>query len=104
MFRRMATGAGRSGKDPFAEKALKQRLAEGSRYVVNHGLGSPRDVEFTEAGGRLDDAEPDNVSDRAFARGAEQCGTLGSGNHFLEVQIVDHVFDEEAAAVMGLEK
>lgn len=104
LFRQVPTGVGRSGKYHFDRKELKHLLAEGTRYVVNRGLGSPRDVEFTEAGGRLDGAEPDNVSDRAFARGAEQCGTLGSGNHFLEVQIVDHVFDEEAAAVMGLEK
>src|SRR5262249_4523521 len=51
-----------------------------------------------------DGADPAAVSDRALTRGEEQCGTLGSGNHFLEVQIVDHVFDEEAATVMGLEK
>jgi len=57
-----------------------------------------------EAGGRLADAEPDRVSDRALTRGYDQCGTLGSGNHFLEVQVVDHVFDEEATQVMGLEK
>src|SRR5206468_12322276 len=67
-------------------------------------LGVPRDVEYAEAQARLDGAEPDAVSDHALTRGAEQCGTLGSGNHFLEVQVVDHVFDEEAAAVMGLEK
>src|SRR5262249_24467208 len=52
----------------------------------------------------LDGADPDAVTDRAKTRGEEQCGTLGSGNHFLEVQVVDNVFDEEAAAVMGLEK
>jgi tRNA-splicing ligase RtcB len=79
-------------------------LQEGSSYVVRQGLGTPRDLEYTEAGGRLDGADADAVSDRAILRGAEQCGTLGSGNHFLEVQVVDHVFDEEAAAVLGLEK
>src|SRR5206468_2760091 len=62
------------------------------------------DLEHTEAEGRLDGAEPSLVSDQALARGEEQCGTLGSGNHFLEVQVVDHVFDEEAAQAMGLEK
>src|SRR5205085_7992838 len=67
-------------------------------------LGIERDIEFTEAGGRLNGADPDEVSSRALARGAEQCGTLGSGNHFLEVQVVDHVFDEATATAFGLEK
>src|SRR5262249_43245230 len=73
-------------------------------YLIGRGLGSPRDIDFTEAHGRLDGADPKVVSERALARGEEQCGTLGSGNHFLEVQIVDHVFDEPAATAMGLEK
>src|SRR5439155_18648103 len=67
-------------------------------------LGIARDMECTEASGYLEGADPDAVSDRALTRGEEQCGTLGSGNHFLEVQVVDHVFDEAAAAVLGLEK
>src|SRR5438132_434071 len=92
LFRQVPTGVGRSGKYRFDKKELRHLLCEGSAYVVNRGHGSARDVEFTEAGGRLDGANPDNVSERAFVRGAEQCGTLGSGNHFLEVQIVDHVF------------
>jgi tRNA-splicing ligase RtcB len=104
LFRRVPTGVGKSGRFHFKGKELRQLLAEGSSYVVHHGLGTARDVEFTEAGGRLNGADPDEVSDRAMTRGAEQCGTLGSGNHFLEVQVVDHVFDEEAATVMGLEK
>jgi tRNA-splicing ligase RtcB len=104
LFRTIPTGAGKSGSYRFKEKELRQLMAEGSRYVVERGLGTPRDVEYAEAGGRLDGADPDAVSDRAVMRGADQCGTLGSGNHFLEVQVVDHVFDEEAAAVLGLEK
>ncbi len=104
LFRRIPTGVGKLGRYVFKPKELHQLLAEGSRYLIQHGLGSPTDIEFTEGKGRLDGADPDAVSDRALARGAEQCGTLGSGNHFLEVQVVDHVFDEEAAGVMGLEK
>ena len=76
----------------------------GSSYVVEQGWGTPRDLEFTEAGGRLDGADPDRVSDRAYTRGYDQCGTLGSGNHFLEIQVVDRVLDEPAAKVMGLEE
>ena len=69
---------------------------------MEHGFGSERDLAFTEAGGRLDGADPGRVSDRAITRGSDQCGTLGSGNHFLEVQVVDRIHDQDAADVMGL--
>jgi tRNA-splicing ligase RtcB len=104
LFRNIPTGAGRSGRYHFDKKELRRLLAEGPRYLLGRGLATPRDVEYTEAEGHLDGAEPDDVSDFALTRGAEQCGTLGSGNHFLEVQVVDQVLDEEAAAVLGLEK
>jgi len=104
LFRQVPTGVGKSGRFTFKGKELAQLLGEGSRYLVQHGLATQGDIEHTEAGGRLDGADPDAVSDRAQTRGAEQCGTLGSGNHFLEVQVVDHIFDEDAASVMGLEK
>ncbi len=104
LFRDIPAGAGKSGKYSFNAKELKQLMAEGVGYVAGRGLAEKRDQEYAEAGGKLAGAEPDLVSDRALVRGAEQCGTLGSGNHFLEVQIVDHIFDEDAARVMGLEK
>jgi tRNA-splicing ligase RtcB len=104
LFRKVPTGAGRSGKYHFKDKELNQLLSEGSRFVIQRGLGTKSDIEHTEASGQLEGADPAAVSDRAMGRGADQCGTLGSGNHFLEVQVVDHVFDEEAASVMGLEK
>ena len=69
----------------------------------DRGLAVERDIDYTEAHGRLDGAEPEKVSDARSNRGADQCGTLGSGNHFLEVQVVDAVFDEDAAGVIGLE-
>jgi tRNA-splicing ligase RtcB len=104
LFRTIPTGAGRSGRYHFDKKELRTLMAEGSRYLTGRGYATASDIEHTEAQGRLDGAEPDKVSDFALARGAEQCGTLGSGNHFLEVQVVDEVFDEAAAAVLGLEK
>jgi tRNA-splicing ligase RtcB len=104
LFRQVPTGVGKSGRFFFKEKELKHLLGEGPSYLVGRGLATPRDLDYTEAHGRLEGADPDAVSDRALARGAEQCGTLGSGNHFLEVQVVDCIFDEEAARVMGLEK
>jgi tRNA-splicing ligase RtcB (3'-phosphate/5'-hydroxy nucleic acid ligase) len=104
LFRNIPTGAGKTGRYRYPAKELKQLLAEGPRYLKGRGLATQGDLDHTEANGRLDGADPDQVSDRALARGEEQCGTLGSGNHFLEVQLVDHVFDEAAASVMGLEK
>jgi tRNA-splicing ligase RtcB len=104
LFRNVPTGAGRSGKYRFDAKELRRLMGEGVSYVLGRGLGQPSDREYTEAQGRIDGADPDAVSDYAVTRGLEQCGTLGSGNHFLEVQVVDHVFDEEIAGVYGLEK
>ena len=104
MFRQVPTGVGRSGKYKFDRKELRQLMTVGSSYLLARELAVASDIENTEANGRLDGAEPDLVSDRALDRGAEQCGTLGSGNHFMEVQLVDAIFDEEAAGVMGLHK
>ena len=94
LFRDIPTGVGQTGRYLFDKPKLKRLMEQGSAYVVNQGWGTPRDIEFTEAGGRLDGADPDRVSDRAITRGYDQCGTLGSGNHFLEVQVVDRVIDE----------
>ncbi len=102
LFRDIPTGVGQSGNYKFDKPKLARLMEAGSSYVVDQGWGTPRDLLFTEAGGKLEGADPDRVSDRAFTRGFDQCGTLGSGNHFLEVQVVDRVLDEEAARVMGL--
>jgi tRNA-splicing ligase RtcB len=102
LFRDIPTGVGRSGHYAFEKRELADLLEQGSNYVINLGYGTERDLEFTEAGGRLPGADTDRVSDRAYQRGYDQCGTLGSGNHFLEVQVVDQILDIEAAQVMGL--
>jgi tRNA-splicing ligase RtcB (3'-phosphate/5'-hydroxy nucleic acid ligase) len=102
LFRDIPTGVGQSGRYLFDKPKLTRLLEQGSAYVVNQGYGTERDVLFTEAGGRLEGADPSRVSDRAITRGYDQCGTLGSGNHFLEVQVVDRVHDAAAAEVMGL--
>ncbi len=78
-------------------------MAEGTALLESRGLATAGDVEHTEARGCLADAQPDLVSQRALTRGGDQCGTLGSGNHFLEVQVVDEIFDAAAARTMGLE-
>ena len=77
-------------------------LVEGAGWAVEQGYGSRDDLEHTEDGGALPGADPDAVSERAYARGQDQVGTLGSGNHFLEIQVVDEIFDREAAAAYGL--
>jgi tRNA-splicing ligase RtcB len=104
LFRNIPTGAGKSGRYEFRGKELDRLLGEGAPYLLTRDLATQGDIDYTEAGGHLDGADPGEVSDFAKNRGAEQCGTLGSGNHFLEVQVVDHVFDEAAANVLGLEK
>lgn len=102
LFRDIPTGVGQSGRYKFDKPKLLTLLEQGSSYVVDLGYGVERDLEYTEAGGRLEGADPSRVSDRAITRGYDQCGTLGSGNHFLEVQVVDRVHDKAAAEVMGL--
>jgi tRNA-splicing ligase RtcB len=102
LFRDIPTGVGQSGAFKFEKPKLARLMEQGAWYVVDKGWGTERDLEFMEAGGRLSGADPDRVSDRAYTRGYDQCGTLGSGNHFLEVQVVDRIHDEQAAEVMGL--
>ena len=103
LFGRIPLGVGRSGPYRFDTGQLKQLMAEGPAYLLRRGWATDRDIEFTENGGCLSGAEPDLLSERALQRGEDQCGTLGSGNHFLEVQVVERIFDPAAAAAMGLE-
>jgi tRNA-splicing ligase RtcB len=104
LFRNIPSGVGRSGRFRFDRKEVTRLMGEGPSYLRGRDLASGNDIAMTEAEGCLDGADPDFVSDHAISRGSEQCGTLGSGNHFLEVQVVDRIYDEEAARVMGLEK
>jgi tRNA-splicing ligase RtcB len=103
LFNTVPCGVGVGGAIRFSEKQERRIMTEGSRYVVQEGYGWPGDLEATEAGGGLDGADPEAVGDRAYERGKGQVGTLGSGNHFCEVQVVDEVFDAEAAAVFDLQ-
>ena len=102
LFRNVPAGVGRGGKFHFDKKELRKLMTRGPAYLSDRELATAGDLEHTEARGCLVNAVPDSVSDRALERGADQCGTLGSGNHFLEVQIVEEIFDENAARVMGL--
>lgn len=104
LFRQVPTGTGRGGKYRFNHGQLSELMSQGIRYLVGRGLATQEDLQHTEAHGCLLGADPSLVSQRALDRGHDQCGSVGSGNHFLEVQVVDAVFDADAAAAMGLEK
>ncbi len=104
IFAKIPCGVGEEGKISLSPQDERDVLRRGSEWAVDNGYGWQRDLEFTEAEGHLRSANPDFVSNRAFTRGKRQLGTLGSGNHFLEVQKVDEIFDPEAAKALGLEK
>lgn len=102
LFRQVPTGMGKSSHFHFTDKEMTSLLTDGVSFLAGRDLATRSDLEHTEAGGCLEGATASAVSKRALERGRDQCGTLGSGNHFLEVQVVDRIFDAEAASVMGL--
>lgn len=105
MFQRVPCGPSPhdTGFGLLSPAELKQVMVRGARYVVEHGMGSDRDLLYCEENGEMAGADPHAVSDRAVERGRHQLGSLGSGNHFLELGCVSRVFDQRIASVMGLE-
>ncbi|MEE9217714.1 MAG: RtcB family protein [Acidobacteriota bacterium] len=105
LYRSIPTGVGSHRRDLKVGRAQMDRvLQQGASWAVSHGYGETRDLEVIEEGGRLAWAEAAEVGERAKQRGYDQLGTLGSGNHFVEVQYVDEVYDAEAASALGLRK
>jgi tRNA-splicing ligase RtcB len=105
LFVNIPSGVGSRRKDlKLNPKELAEVLRKGVRWTIERGYGSSGDSDHIEAFGRIPGADPDRVSNRALERGRAQLGTLGSGNHFVEVGYVDEVYDHEAASAMGLEK
>jgi tRNA-splicing ligase RtcB len=105
LFQNIPTGVGASGAiKKLSPKEMKSVLTKGSVWAIENDLGDSSDIEFTEESGTLRNADSNAVSPRAIERGIDQVGTLGSGNHFLEVDVVEEVFDERAASVMGIFK
>src|SRR5215213_45126 len=103
LYEGIPSGVGRGRKDTrFVRADLEEVLVEGAGALLGRGYGKPGDLENIESEGRLPGADPKGVSERAYQRGVSQLGTLGSGNHFLEVQYVDDIYDEEAALAYGL--
>jgi tRNA-splicing ligase RtcB len=95
-------GTGVGGRLRLSQTDLVHVLRDGVGALLDRGIGSPRDAEFCEDEGRLEGAVPADVSARALTRGAGQLGSLGAGNHFLEVQVVDEILEPAAAEVMGM--
>lgn len=102
LFTNIPSGVGSTGKLKLKIKELEKVAAEGAVWAVKNGFGTQGDLENIEEYGRLKDADPDAVSNKAYGRGQEQLGTLGSGNHFLEIQQVVNVYDEKTAGVFGI--
>jgi len=104
LYRDVPSGVGEKGRIKLSKEELDGVLREGTQWAVKKGYGVEADWKHTEEEGCMKEANPDFVSQRAKARGIPQLGSLGAGNHFLEVQIVDEVFDEKIAKIFGLEK
>ena len=102
LFRDIPAGVGEEGQLKLAPAELDEVLVGGARWAVERGYGADADLEFVEEQGRVEGAVPGNVSDLAKRRQRGEMGTLGSGNHYLEVQVVDRIYDADAAAAFGI--
>jgi tRNA-splicing ligase RtcB len=103
LFSDIPAGLGSEGRIRLDEKELRRAMLDGGKWAVAQGYGWPEDIEVTEEHGRLAMADPGCVSDVAIKRGRPQIGTLGSGNHFCEVQVVDEIFDADTASIFGVD-
>ncbi len=102
LYQNTPTGVGSTGSVTLSYSEEKKVLKQGSRWALRQGFGVDNDIERTEDSGCMPNADPDLISKRALERGKKQLGTLGSGNHFLEVGVVDEIFLPETARVFGL--
>lgn len=103
-FKNVPSGLGSKGKIRLKPGEIDEVLNLGAQWAVENGYGWKKDLEHLEEGGRMEAANADKVSDKAKKRGIPQLGSLGSGNHFLEVQRIDEIFDEETARTFGLDE
>ncbi|MCX6750293.1 MAG: RtcB family protein, partial [Candidatus Pacearchaeota archaeon] len=102
LFRDIPSGVGESGRIRLSKEELNEVLKEGAQWAVKKGYGKKEDYLNTEESGKMKEANPDYVSDRAKQRGMPQVGSLGAGNHFLEIQEVDEIYDKEIAKRFGI--
>lgn len=104
LYTHIPSGVGSTGKIKLNHEELKKVVRKGAIWAVEHGYGEPDDLQRIESYGCLEGADPEVISKKAYERGKDQLGTLGSGNHFLEIQYVDEVYEPEIAQAMGLFK
>ena len=104
MFENVPSGLGSKAKVRLNKNELEEVLEMGARWGVENGYGWEKDLEVLEENGCMDIADPSQVSNKAKERGKSQVGSLGAGNHFLEIQKVEEIFDEKAAKIFGIEK
>jgi tRNA-splicing ligase RtcB len=103
IFKEVPAGVGKGGITKLSKGVLRDILGRGAEWAVEQGYGSPEDLLMTEEHGRMKDADPAHISERAMERGIPQLGTLGAGNHFLEIQKVSHIYDQEKARIFGID-
>jgi len=103
LFYAVPSGVGSKGRIKLGSKEINEVLEKGSRWAVEKGYGRPEDLQTTEENGEMKGVDTDRVSARAKERGTPQVGTLGSGNHFLEVGVIDEIYEKDIAKVMGIE-
>jgi len=104
LFYAVPSGVGSRGKIKLGSREIDQVLVKGSRWAVEKGYGRPEDLETTEGKGEMEGTDPQRVSQRAKERGIPQLGTLGAGNHFLEVAVIDEIYEPDIARAMGMER
>ena len=102
LYRACPSGVGGKGRVRVSEEELNRLVVEGARWALKRGLAREEDLAHTEEGGALPGADPSKVSARAKQRGRPQVGSLGAGNHFLEIDVVEEIYDPEVARVFGL--
>jgi len=103
IFEEVPAGVGKGGVTKLSRSVLRDVLARGAEWAVENGYGRKEDLDRTEERGRMADAAPEEISERALERGVPQLGTLGAGNHFLEIQKVEEIRDPAAARAFGIE-
>ena len=104
LFKSIPSGVGSKGSVRLSPSQLDEVLVKGVSWAIDQGYGTNDDADVCEENGQIANANPNKVSERARKRGAPQLGSLGSGNHFLEIQKVAEIYDEEAAKIMGIKK
>ncbi|MBR9690179.1 RtcB family protein, partial [Candidatus Woesearchaeota archaeon] len=104
LFKNVPSGVGSESKIRLSDEQLDDVLNKGALWAVENGYGNKEDYENCEENGHMKTADASKVSQKAKSRGRRQLGTLGAGNHFLEIQIVDKIYDKETANIFGIEK